>query len=267
MRATLLIRGTGDVGSAVAVVLVRAGYGVALHDEPAPSATRRGMAFADAVFDGSALLAGMSARRVGTLADLADLWEAGEIPVAVSPFDDLLRAAGWRALVDARMRKRAMPERATRPCAAHDRARPEFRRRRHRRSRHRDELGRSAGRRARHRVAVASAGRASADRRHCPGTLRLRAGRRPFRDIPADRRSRRAGRRGGDDRRVPLQAPFAGVIRGLTHDGVDVARHTKVIEVDPRGDPAAAFGLGARPQRIAEGVLNALTRARVSVAA
>jgi xanthine dehydrogenase accessory factor len=48
---------------------------------------------------------------------------------------------------------------------------------------------------------------------------------------------------------------------------VDVAERTKVIEVDPRGDPAAAFGLGARPTRIAEGVLSALAHARVSAAA
>jgi xanthine dehydrogenase accessory factor len=53
------------------------------------------------------------------------------------------------------------------------------------------------------------------------------------------------------------------VIRGLTRNGVEVALRTKVIEVDPRGDPAAAFGLGERPRRIAEGVLKALDRARV----
>jgi 2-polyprenyl-6-methoxyphenol hydroxylase-like FAD-dependent oxidoreductase len=48
-RSPVLVRGAGDVGSAVATVLFRAGYAVALHDEPAPAAPRRGMAFADAV--------------------------------------------------------------------------------------------------------------------------------------------------------------------------------------------------------------------------
>jgi xanthine dehydrogenase accessory factor len=56
-----------------------------------------------------------------------------------------------------------------------------------------------------------------------------------------------------------LCAPIVGVIRGLTHDGVPVALGTKVIEIDPRGNPSAAFGLGARPQGIAEGVLVAMT--------
>jgi xanthine dehydrogenase accessory factor len=62
---------------------------------------------------------------------------------------------------------------------------------------------------------------------------------------------------------VGLYAPIGGVIRGLTRNGVEVAIRTKVIEVDPRGDPAAAFGLGKRPRRIAEGVLKALAKARV----
>jgi xanthine dehydrogenase accessory factor len=56
-----------------------------------------------------------------------------------------------------------------------------------------------------------------------------------------------------------LRAPISGIIRGLTRDGVDVAIRAKVIEIDPRGDPAAAFGLGERPRRIAEGVFKALT--------
>ena len=60
---------------------------------------------------------------------------------------------------------------------------------------------------------------------------------------------------------VALRAPVSDVIRGLTRHGIDVAIRTKVIEVDPRGNPAAAFGLGERPRRIAEGVLKALTTA------
>ena len=62
---------------------------------------------------------------------------------------------------------------------------------------------------------------------------------------------------------VALRAPISGVIRGLTQHGVEVAIRTKVIEVDPRGNPAAVLGLGERPRRIAEGVLKALAKVRV----
>ena len=63
-RVPVLVRGVGDVGSAVAAVLFHAGYRVALHDEPGPTTPRRGMAFTDAVFDGVAVLDGLTARRV-----------------------------------------------------------------------------------------------------------------------------------------------------------------------------------------------------------
>ena len=66
---------------------------------------------------------------------------------------------------------------------------------------------------------------------------------------------------------LPLRAPIGGVLRGLTRSGVEIPARTKVIEVDPRGDPAGAFGLGERPRRIAEGVLKAMARARVAVPA
>jgi xanthine dehydrogenase accessory factor len=62
---------------------------------------------------------------------------------------------------------------------------------------------------------------------------------------------------------LSLRAPIGGVLRGLTRSGVEVVVGTKVIEVDPRCDPAGAFGLGERPRRIAEGVLKALTKAPV----
>src|ERR1700720_2912121 len=110
-RTSVLVRGIGDVGSAIAVVLFRAGYAVALHDEPTPAAPRRGMAFADAVFDGAVILDGLTALRVDSSAELRDALAAREVvPVTVVPFSQTLDAADWSVLVDARMRKRAVPE-------------------------------------------------------------------------------------------------------------------------------------------------------------
>jgi hypothetical protein len=55
-----------------------------------------------------------------------------------------------------------------------------------------------------------------------------------------------------------LTAPLSGVLRGPTHDGVRVAAGTRVIEIDPRGDPALVRGIGERPARMADGVLRAI---------
>jgi 2-polyprenyl-6-methoxyphenol hydroxylase-like FAD-dependent oxidoreductase len=61
-QQAVLVRGSGDVGAAVAIVLHRAGFGVAIDEVAAPAAARRGMAFADAVFVG----VGSSQLGVGT---------------------------------------------------------------------------------------------------------------------------------------------------------------------------------------------------------
>jgi len=41
-----LVRGVGDIGSTVTHLVFHEGYAVVLRDEPAPTTTRRGMAFA-----------------------------------------------------------------------------------------------------------------------------------------------------------------------------------------------------------------------------
>ena len=63
----VLVRSVGDIGLAIAHRLFREGYAVVIHDAPNPTTTRRGMAFADAVLDGEALLHGVRARRIDDL--------------------------------------------------------------------------------------------------------------------------------------------------------------------------------------------------------
>ena len=64
---TVLVRGTGDVGSAVAYALFRAGHSVVLHDKPRPPHHRRGMAFVNALYDGTAELQGALGKRARLL--------------------------------------------------------------------------------------------------------------------------------------------------------------------------------------------------------
>ena len=64
--ALILVRGVGDVGSAVAHVLFTAGHTVVLHDDPLPSHPRRGTAFTDALYRGKAELEGAFAKYART---------------------------------------------------------------------------------------------------------------------------------------------------------------------------------------------------------
>ena len=101
---------------------------VAIHDQPLPTAHRRGMAFTDAIFSGAAVLDGGTARRLDDLGALAQsLSQRTLVPVAVLPFETLVREIDWDVLIDARMRKRTLPERQPRACAARHRARAQFR--------------------------------------------------------------------------------------------------------------------------------------------
>jgi xanthine dehydrogenase accessory factor len=56
-----------------------------------------------------------------------------------------------------------------------------------------------------------------------------------------------------------IAAPLDGVLRGLVRDGVAVLSRTEVIEIDLRGDSALVRGVGARPGRIADAVVAAVS--------
>lgn len=107
----VIVRGLGDIGSAVAHLLFREGYGVVIHDDPRPATTRRGMAFADAAFDGQAELDGVRAVRTDGAGEIARALERRDaVPVHVGPLGTLLAGLGHQVLIDARVRKRAAPE-------------------------------------------------------------------------------------------------------------------------------------------------------------
>ena len=57
---------------------------------------------------------------------------------------------------------------------------------------------------------------------------------------------------------APVAAPVAGVLRGLTARGARVMAGARIVEIDPRGDPAACFGIGERSRVIAQSVVAAL---------
>lgn len=252
-----LVRGSSDVGSAVAHALYSAGCRVAIHDEPEPSAARRLMAYSDALYDGHAELAGVAARRCA-VEDLADALHCRAfIPVTAAPLDDTLRAVAWRALIDARMRKRAVPEDQTALAPLVVGLGPNF----------------VAGGNV--HVAVETSyedlGRVIRD----GATLPLRGEPRPIAGTGRERyvyapvagyfeallgiaTPVTAGQPVARIGTTILCAPIDGAVRGLARSGIPVQVGAKVIEVDPRGPSAVTGGIGERPRRIAQGVLEAL---------
>jgi len=257
----IVVRGSGDVGSAVAHRLFLAGYTVLMHDGPQPTMSRRGMAFTDAIFAGEAVLEGVAAVRVDDLQMLHEVMTAHEaIPIVVADFHALLGSMRPDILVDARMRKRLEPEAQRGLAQLTIGLGPNFMAGETTdlavETSWGDELG-----------AVIDSG----STRPLAGEPRPLAGhaRDRFVYAPVAGVFRTTYRIGdvvcpedvvahiGD---MTLRAPLDGVLRGLTHDGVPVWEGSKVIEVDPRGPAAVVTGIGERPGRIADGVLGAVHR-------
>lgn len=256
--ARVLIQGSGDVASAVAHLLLRSGHAVVIHDVALPAAPRRGMAFADAIFDGACELAGVAARLVAAVDELRSGGADGEVLLTTAPFEDVLAAVEPAVLVDARMRKRAQPEpqRGLAPLTI--------------------GLGPGfvAGTTTDLAIETQWGEQLGAVVEHGP-TRQLGGEPRDFDGHARDRfiyapvagvmrtqaqiaQRVSAGEAVAAIGDVPLLAPLTGILRGLVHDGVPVQAGAKVLEVDPRGDASKVTGIGARPGRIAEGVLAAI---------
>jgi len=261
-RTVVLVRGSGDVGSAVAVVLHRAGYGVAIHEVAAPAAPRRGMAFADAVFDGAASLDGVSARRIDDLDALsAAVAAGGEIALSTASLPEVLAALTPSVLVDARMRKRETPEPQLDLAPLTIGLGPNVVAGETTHLAIETQWGEQLG-----EVLEAGATRElGGEPRSFEGHGRDRFVYAPatglLRTTASIAQEVRAGEVVATIGELELRAPLGGILRGLTHDGVEVCEGAKVVEVDPRRDASKVLGIGERPRRIGEGVLAAIERA------
>lgn len=253
MPTEVLIRGAGEIASAVAHHLAGAGCRVALQASRPPIAIRRRMAFSDAYFHGEAELEGLFARRLDDPDGIEAAWEAGVVPLLAAAFSLALAARPWAVLVDARMNKQQAPEPqiGLAPLV----------------------VGMGPGCLVGHNVDVAvetswdGLGRVvrrggtmplAGEPRAVLGQARSR-----FRYAPAAgvlRALAAIGQRvkqgevvatvGG----MAVEAPFDGLVRGLTHDGVPVELGNKIAEIDPRPGDVRLAGIDERPRRIAEAV-------------
>lgn len=255
----ILVRGIGDIGSAVAHGLFRAGFSVVVHDVPRPAHTRRCMAFTDAMFSGKAQLDDVYAKRSQQFEHLRCMLACGRaIPVMTGEIDYVVSAVAPDVVIDARMRKRAVPEPQRQLAPLTIGLGPNF----------------VAGEQT--DLAIETAWGDELGQVIRKGTTRPLEG--EPREIAGHMRDRYvyapvagvfltaleigatviSGQPIASIGSVRLLAPLSGRLRGLTHSGVEVESGTKVIEIDPRDADADIYGISERPRRIALGVLAAL---------
>jgi xanthine dehydrogenase accessory factor len=258
MKITL-VRGSGDIGSAAALILFRAGYAVLIHDSAQPTATRRKMSFCDAIFDGSAVLDGVHARRFNDVSEITTCLESrGSIPVTTLDLPGLLAALQPQVLIDARMRKHEQPEAQIALAPFTIGLGPNFVAGETVHAAVETGWNEGLGQVIRHGATRPLEGEPQTIAGHSRDRYVYAPAAGIFRTTfrVGDRVT--AGQEIAGIGDIPLRSPIDGILRGLTHDGVQVAKKTKVIEVDPRGDHAQIMGIGERQGRIAAGVLTAV---------
>ncbi|HTT09477.1 MAG TPA: hypothetical protein VMG60_01195 [Burkholderiaceae bacterium] len=258
MSVAILVLGAGDVGSAVAHQVYRAGARVLLCDVERPTHARRGMSFIDALFDGEAPLEGVVARHVLTAPAVTEVWTAGDaIPIVALPEDDVLRSFRFDVVVDATMRRGAAPIEKAPSAPMTIGLGPGFTPGVNCHVAIETQWGDTLGAVLRDRSTAPLAG---------GPPLLGGVGRERFVFAPGAGRWRtraaigqrvRSGDVIGRIADVSIHAPVSGSLRGLTRDDVVVAAGDNVLEVDPRQAPEV-FGLGTRPRAVARGVCAAL---------
>jgi len=85
MNDLIIVRGGGDMATAVIHRLWRAGMRVLVLEAAHPAAIRRQVAISEAIYEGSAEVEGMTARRIDDLREAEAVWEKGAVPIMVDP--------------------------------------------------------------------------------------------------------------------------------------------------------------------------------------
>ncbi|HET9045728.1 MAG TPA: hypothetical protein VFO33_02125 [Casimicrobiaceae bacterium] len=261
-RPVVAVLGAGDVGSAVAHALHSAGCAAVLIDEADPAWPRRGMAFTDAWYVGSADLAGVTACFCSSVRSIPVVLERSDRIVATTwSWRGVAAALDPVAVIDGRVAKRAPPARL-KPREASALVTvglgPGYRV-----GEHVDIAIETAwGERLGSIVTEGGTAAFEGEPRMLGGAGRERFVYAPvggrFNTVRAIGQPVTVGERVATLEGVAIVAPLTGVLRGLSARGARITQGQKVVEVDPRGDPALCFGLGERPRRIAAGAVEAL---------
>jgi len=260
----ILIRGGGDLATGVAYRLHMAGFPIVVLELERPLVVRRRVALATAVFEGQVSVEDLKGQLVSSVEQAWQLALEGTIPVLISPELPNRNSLDWPnskvevpILIDARMAKRNID-------TTIDQARlvvglgPGF----------------TAGADCHavvetmrgHRLGRVIWNGSAEPNTATPGIVAGKGAERVLRAPVAGRVSWKygigdivdAGDQIGSVANVPVNVPFAGVLRGLIAPGLEVSMGLKIGDLDARKDVAACFTISDKALAIAGGVLEAI---------
>jgi xanthine dehydrogenase accessory factor len=255
-RPVALVKGAGDLASGVALRLHRAGFAVVMTEIPFPTAVRRTVSFAEAIYDGRAVVEGIEGVTAADVDAVRRLFEAGKIAVIVDPEAAVRHQLRSVLLVDAILAKRNLGTRID-DAPAVVALGPGFTAGVDVHVVVETKRGHTLGRVITEGEAlpntgipgeVGGFGEQRVLRAPAAGVFR---GRREIGDLVS--RDEIVGHVGD----VPVRASLDGVLRGLLHSGLEVTPGLKVGDVDPRATREHCFQVSDKALAIAGGVLEA----------
>jgi xanthine dehydrogenase accessory factor len=254
----VLVRGGGEVASAVAHRLHRSHFKVCLTEVAGPLAVCRGVCYSEAIFDGTKTIEGVMAERVAaSIEEIRRVWQKGNIPIAIDPQASIKEELSPDVLIDAIMLKRK-PGTTIHDAPLVIGLGPGF----------------YAGRDA--HLVVETNNSNSMGMVITEGETEINTGT-PLsiggltservlwaeQDgvVKSDREigeTVRSGEPVGTLGDRQLNAPLDGIIRGLVRDNVRVTTGAKLVEIDPVNDRSVCYTIRDKMRAIAGGVLEAI---------
>ncbi len=257
MNQKVLIRGGGDLASGVALRLFKTGMAVYIAELPQPLVVRRAVSFAEAVYEETWEVEGVSAVHARDVPEADCLVKNGFIPVLVDPNIEFIHEINPDVLVDARMLKLPVDYNLNLVGLIIGLG-PGF------------QVGKNC-----HAFVETKRGHflgrvfwewGSGKKHGIPGTVLGIQEQRVLRS-PGDgvfnsfvsicdviNRGKPIGQVGN----MVIEAPFSGLIRGLIHDGLSVKKNMKIGDIDPRTDWKYCNYISEKALAIGGGVLEAI---------
>lgn len=256
-RESVIVRGTGDLATAVIIRLHNAGYNVLGVDLEKPTQIRRNVSFAEAMYEGECEVSGVRARKISKASERFALWDEGMIPVLADEKLDCLSEVRPLVIVDAIIAKKNLGTyRTMAPLAI--------------------ALGPGfyAGRdvdvvietnRGHNLAKIIREGEASPNT-GVPGVIAGHGADRVVRS-PASGKWKGLKTFGDEVKQgetiayvddVPVPATIDGIIRGMLHDDLAVTPGFKVADIDPRGLSVAWWQPSDKARALAGAVLEVI---------
>jgi len=253
----VLIRGGGELASAVACRMAESHFNVIMTEVARPQAVRRNVSFCEAVYEGMKTVEGKTARRVASAGEARAAWKAGELALIVDPDTTIRSELKPDVEIDAIIAKKNMGTRMSDAELV---------------------IGLGIGFKAGKDVHIVI----ETNRGHNLGRVMLEGIAEPDTGDPGNiggyttERVMRAPRGGvfktvkkiGDMVKAgdivayvegePVKAAIPGIVRGLLRDGTPVTKGFKSGDVDPRGNKEYCYTISDKGRTISGGVLEAI---------